>query len=151
MQPYRWHCSENNLLNYRLRLCQTASKAGKGYSSVLCIQTIRECKSSFDALVSRCDVRGGLEVAFDTSPDKPPLHHSCWGSPVPVPAGWRAFTMSILCMLHRALSLQLRHALCWSSERRECWDEERNCCLSCFMNLSLYDLLLGPVTCHMQL
>lgn len=63
-------------------------------------------------------------------------------------ASWSAFTMSILCLLHKALSWQLRHTLYWSSECCECWDEE-NYCLSYFMLLLLCDPLGGPVTCRM--
>lgn len=137
------------LWEYRLWLCKTAGKAGKGYSSLPCIQT-RGCKSAFDALVSRHGVHGGLEGAFYSSPDKLSFHRGCWSSPVPVPAGWSAF-MSIPCVLHRTLSLQWKQALCWSSEYCECRDEERNCCLSHFMILSLYYPLLGPITCQMHL
>lgn len=57
-------------------LCQTASKAEKVYSSLLYIQT-RGCKSSFVSLLSRHNVLGGLEVAFDTTLDELPFYHSC--------------------------------------------------------------------------
>ena len=140
VQQDSWHYSEKNLVSYRLRLCQIASKAEKGYSLLLRNQKTRRCKSSFDAMESRYDVLGGLEVAFGTSPDKLLFHHSFWVSPVPLPAAWGAFTVSVLCTLHSTLSLQLWCALCWNSERCEFWDE-KNYCFSCFMNQSLYDPL----------
>lgn len=39
-----------------------------------------------------------------------------WQSPVPVPSGWSASTISLLYTLDRALALQLTHFLYWSSD-----------------------------------